>query len=605
MPQLNLLAKTSAFWHSLPVRYRGAIIIALPFSCLLVTLFASVLSRQNAIATYNQIDRTKTVILHSNRLLKILLDAETATRGYVISGNTTFLEPYNNARQELPKIINRLNQDLRDDAQGKRFKRIEVLAQKNISILEKRIEKLEQTKQNNIESPPAADTLLYQGKSVMDTIREVIDAFQEEELNQLDIYRQNLNDIRNKNITVLWFTVGISIFSYVGAIYLFSKLDWQIEGQQLQLNEKKSLLEGIMQNVVDGIITLDKRDKIDSFNQAAATMFGYQSQEVIGKEIKVLISQTNEFEKPQLQTNISATHQALPMYALGNRKVGDNFPVEISISDLEDGNGKMVIVRDVTERQQAREKLEANLQELSRLSILLASTNQALTERNQELDSFAYIASHDLKAPLRGIANLSQWLEEDIKEGLAPENQRQLQLLRQRVYRMEALIDSLLEYSRVGRVETPSEKVDVSELLAEVIDSLNPPSTFKIEIAPEMPVFMTKKLLLRQVFANLIGNAIKHHPRDDGFVKISVEEGSEFYQFIVADDGRGINPEHQDKVFTIFQTLESRDKKENTGVGLSIVKKIVESEGGTIKLNSQLGKGATFSFTWLKSTVEQ
>ena len=537
---MAIFKKTTAVWRSLPIRQRGAIIIALPFSCLIITLLASVWSRQNAIATYKQIDHTKTVILHSNRLLKILLDAETSTRGYIISRNRAFLKPYNTARKELPVIVNQLKQDLPDDAQGKRFKRIEVLAQKNIEILEKRIEKLEQTEQTNIELPPA-DALLYQGKTVMDTIREVIDAFQEEELHQLDIYREQLNDIRDKNIKILWFTVTISISSYVGAIYLFSKLDWQIEGQELQLKQKKSLLEGIMGNVVDGIITLDKQDKIDSFNQAAATMFGYQSQEVIGKNIDSLISEKIESEKPLFNQSISATHQALPMYALGNRQVGNNFPIEISISDLQDGNGKMVIVRDITEQTQAREKLEANVQELSRVSLLLANTNQALTERNQELDSFAYIASHDLKAPLRGIANLSQWLEEDIQNDLTPENQHQFELLRKRVYRMEALIDGLLEYSRVGRVQTASEEVDVSQLLAEIIDSLNPPPTFKIEIASDMPVFMTKKLLLRQVFANLLSNAIKHHPRNDGHIKISVEDKKELYKFIVSDDGNGID----------------------------------------------------------------
>ena len=601
---MAIFKKTTAVWRSLPIRYRGAIIIALPFSCLIITLLASVWSRQSAIATYREIDHTKTVILHSNRLLKILLDAETSTRGYIISRNRAFLEPYNTARKELPVIVNQLKQDLPDDAQGKRFKRIEVLAQRNIEILEKRIEKLEQTEQTLIESPPA-DALLYQGKSAMDTIREVIDAFQQEELRQLDVYSKQLNDIRDKNIKILWFTVTISISSYVGAIYLFSKLDWQIEGQELQLQEKKSLLEGIMGNVVDGIITLDKQDKIDSFNQAAATMFGYQSQEVIGKNLNILICEKIESEKPLFNKSISATHQSLPMYALGNRQIGANFPVEISISDLQDGNGKMVIVRDITEQRQAREKLEANVQELSRLSLLLANTNQALTQRNQELDSFAYIASHDLKAPLRGIVSLSQWLEEDIKNGLTPENQHQFELLRKRVYRMEALIDGLLEYSRVGRVQIASEEVDVSQLLAEIIDSLNPPPTFNIEIAGDMPVFTTKKLLLRQVFANLLSNAIKHHPRNDGNIKISVEDKKELYQFIVSDDGAGIELKNRDKIFTIFQTLQSRDKKENTGVGLSIVKKIVESEGGKIHLDSELGKGATFYFTWLKLSREQ
>ena len=200
--------------------------------------------------------------------------------------------------------------------------------------------------------------------------------------------------------------------------------------------------------------------------------------------------------------------------------------------------------------------------------------------------------------------NLSHWLEEDIKTDLTTENQHQFELLRKRVYRMEALIDGLLEYSRVGRIQTASEEVDVSKLLAEIIDSLNPQPTFKIEIASEMPVFKTKKLLLRQVFANLLSNAIKHHPRNDGHIKILVEDRKELYKFIVSDDGDGIDAKNQDKIFTIFQTLQSRDKKENTGVGLSIVKKIVESEGGEISLDSELGRGATFYFTWPKSVVE-
>ncbi|MBE9213870.1 CHASE3 domain-containing protein [Plectonema cf. radiosum LEGE 06105] len=598
MPQLNFLRKITTIWHSLPIRYRGAIIIALPFSCLIFTLFASVWSKENSLAIYQRIDHTKTIILDSNRLLGILLDAETGSRGYAISQNKNFLEPYNQAIQKLPEILNHLEQNLSNQAQINRFKIIENLAQQNITILEQRIAEVDRKKQNNI--PPSADILLYQGKDVMDNIRREINAFQEEELRQLDIYRQELDDISDKNNLVLWITLAISIASYIGTIYLFSKLDWQIAGQQLQLQGKKSLLKGIMENVVDGIITLDKQDKIDSFNQAAVTMFGYPSEEVIGEKINLLIPEINQTEKDQFTNTISATHQSLPMYMEGNRQVGANFPVEISISNLENGQGKMVIVRDITEQMQIREKLEANVQELSRLSLLLANTNQALTERNQELDNFAYIASHDLKAPLRGIRNLSQWLEEDIKDDLAPENQQQLELLRKRVYRMEALIDGLLEYSRVGRIEIAREKVDVNELLAEIIDSLNPPATFNIQISGEMPVFITKKLLLSQVFANLISNAIKHHPRNNGNISISVEDNGDFYKFAVADDGCGIDIQHQDRIFGIFQTLESRDKKENTGVGLSIVKKIIESEGCKIILDSELGKGATFRFTWLK-----
>jgi len=229
---------------------------------------------------------------------------------------------------------------------------------------------------------------------------------------------------------------------------------------------------------------------------------------------------------------------------------------------------------------------------------------EKVQERNQELDQFSHIVSHDLKAPLRAIANLSQWLEDDIADLIPEDNQQQLQLMRSRVYRMEALITGLLNYARVAREDIPSEAVSIEELLAETVDSLDPPSTFAIEIVRPLPTFTTKRILLNQVLANLIGNAIKHHDRPDGKVKISVEAETEFYRFNITDDGKGIAPSQQSRVFDIFQTVEGLDKKQgqnqSTGIGLAIVKKIVETEGGEIQLTSEIGKGSTFSFTWRK-----
>jgi PAS domain S-box-containing protein len=247
-------------------------------------------------------------------------------------------------------------------------------------------------------------------------------------------------------------------------------------------------------------------------------------------------------------------------------------------------------VEDISDRKQAEIKLKE-------LNATLEQASEQLSERNQELNRFVYIVSHDLKAPLRAIANLSQWIEDDLEGTLDEENQHQMQLLRQRVYRMEAIIDGLLNYSRVGRTEVATETVDVGKLLEEILDSLAPPPTFAIVIQPPMPTLVAKKLLLSQVFANLISNAIKHHPRADGKIEISATEREDYYEFAITDDGDGIAVENQAKIFEIFQTLKSKDSKESTGIGLAIVKKIVESEGGEIRLESNLGEGATFRFT--------
>lgn len=255
---------------------------------------------------------------------------------------------------------------------------------------------------------------------------------------------------------------------------------------------------------------------------------------------------------------------------------------------------------DITERKSVEEALQARAEELARLTSVLAKTNTALEKRNKELDQFAYIVSHDLKAPLRAIANLSQWIEEDVQDRLTSDTKHQMNLLRGRVHRMEALIEGILEYSRVGRVQTVKELVQVDDLLQNVIDSLVVPPKFTITVEPAMPVLMTEPLLLEQVFANLIGNAIGHHHRDDGNVNVSVQNRGEFYEFSVRDDGPGIAPQYHEKIFVIFQTLVARDRLENTGIGLSLVKKIVEDKGGSVWIESDEGKGATFCFTWPK-----
>ncbi|MBD1936083.1 ATP-binding protein [Microcoleus sp. FACHB-68] len=271
---------------------------------------------------------------------------------------------------------------------------------------------------------------------------------------------------------------------------------------------------------------------------------------------------------------------------------------------VRDSEGAVVKVRglmiDITEAKQAEETLSARAEELARLTIVLTQTNAALEKRNQELDQFAYVISHDLKAPLRAIANLSLWLEEDLGDKLGEDTQHQMNLLRGRVHRMENLINGILEYSRVGRLQTELETVSVEVILKDVIDSVAPPPTFTVEVCPGMPTLKTSRLLLEQVFSNLISNAIKHHDRPDGCVKVTFQEKKDFYEFSVADDGPGIAPQYHERVFVIFQTLQSRDTTENTGIGLSLVKKIVESEGGTISVDSQEGQGTAIRFTWPK-----
>ena len=269
-------------------------------------------------------------------------------------------------------------------------------------------------------------------------------------------------------------------------------------------------------------------------------------------------------------------------------------------SDRGEGRGYFGTIIDISERKQAETLSQQHKEQLISINQHLEHTASLLKKRNRELDEFTYVVSHDLKAPLRAIANLSVWMEEDLEDKLDDDTRYNLELLRSRVSRMQMFIESLLEYSRIGREKTPTETVAVKNLLVDIVDSLAPPPKFAIAIGEFMPTFNTQKIALQQVFTNLISNAIKHHHSQEGKIHISAAEDKEFYYFSVTDDGAGIAPEHQERIFGIFQTLSSRDNHENTGIGLSIVKKMVESQGGIIELESQVGRGTTFRFSWRK-----
>lgn len=234
-----------------------------------------------------------------------------------------------------------------------------------------------------------------------------------------------------------------------------------------------------------------------------------------------------------------------------------------------------------------------------------------LERSNRDLDQFAYVASHDLKAPLRAISTLAGWLEEDLGERLAPDEREQLQLMRGRVRRMDNLVEGILQYSRVSRLESQYERVELGALVQEVLEDLGTPPGVLVEAEPGLPALLTRRVRLKQVLANLITNAVKYHDKKGhgAWVKIGCriaggERGTpagglaDLIEIFVADNGPGIAPEHHRKIFQIFQTLQPRDKVESTGLGLALVSKLVEEEGGRVWVESEAGAGATFKVLW-------
>lgn len=261
-------------------------------------------------------------------------------------------------------------------------------------------------------------------------------------------------------------------------------------------------------------------------------------------------------------------------------------------------DGLVVTFIDITARKQAEDALRRLNQQLEQR---VEERTRELARSNRELDQFAYVASHDLKAPLRAVTNLANWISEDAAKALPEASQQHLEKLRVRIGRMERLLDDLLAYSRAGRHLHKPEWLDAADLVRSIQFFLALPPGFSFELEHPMPRLFAERVPLETVLRNLVGNAVKHHDRPDaGFVRVAAVDRGDWVEFSVADNGPGIAPQNQDRIFQIFQTLKPRDQVEGSGMGLAVVKKTVESQGGRIELTSDVGQGAVLRFTWPK-----
>ena len=255
---------------------------------------------------------------------------------------------------------------------------------------------------------------------------------------------------------------------------------------------------------------------------------------------------------------------------------------------------------EVHTADKGKDELSQLANSLNHMAEVLSENIRLLQRKNEELDQFAHIVSHDLKAPLRGIDNVITWIEEDHSTELPPKIREYIQLIKGRLLRAENMIRGILLYARVGKQNPEREYINLNALAQDIMESLVLRPGLRMEIQKNLPEIYSERIPLQQVLSNLIGNAIKYHDKPDGYIKFYVKNYSDHYEFFVADDGPGISKTYHDKIFAIFQTLQERDSFESTGIGLAIVKKILDDRKQKITVNSEPGKGTTFSFTWPK-----
>ena len=369
---------------------------------------------------------------------------------------------------------------------------------------------------------------------------------------------------------------------------------------QREIEHERAQLQQVLMEAPASISVSEGPDHVVVMQNAISRQL-IGGRDLVGRRARDVFTEESVREVLALQDRVYATGEPFSGREVhvafdrdGDGEVEDGY-FNFVYQPLLDAEGKVYGILthavEVTDQVLSRKEVEQKAEELARLT-------HELERSNRELDQFAYVASHDLKAPLRGIANLTQWIEEDLGDRVTGESREHMQLLKGRVHRMEALIDGILSYSRAGRIREKPEHVDVAKLLGESVELLSPPPETEIVIGPVMPTIETERVPLQQVFMNLIGNAIKYNQRPGARVEITVQPAKGMHQFSVADNGPGIAPQYQEKIWQIFQTLAARDKVEGTGIGLSVVRKIVEARGGKAWLESEVGRGSTFHFTW-------
>jgi PAS domain S-box-containing protein len=367
----------------------------------------------------------------------------------------------------------------------------------------------------------------------------------------------------------------------------------RIRRESRERRESEERLRAVVDTAADAIITIDPLGSIQSFNPAATRLFGYAAAEVIGRNVSLLMP---EPDRSQHDGYLRRYLESGEPHVIGvgrevtaQRKDGSRMPIGLAVSEMHLGSRRMFtgILHDLTHRKRA-EARQAEL--IDDLQVV-----------NEELKNFAYVVSHDLKAPLRGIGSLADWLLSDYADKLDDQGREYLTLMKGRVSRMDALIDGILVYSRIGRVNETHVAVDLNALVAETVQMLAPPPEVVVTVEGTLPTVIGEHIRLQQVFQNLISNAIKHRDKPEGRIRIACTDAGDAWQLSVADNGPGIETRHHERIFQLFQVLTPRDQKESTGVGLALVKKIVELYGGRVWLESRPGEGSTFFFTLPKA----
>jgi PAS domain S-box-containing protein len=340
----------------------------------------------------------------------------------------------------------------------------------------------------------------------------------------------------------------------------------------------KDYFNNIIQSMADSLVVVNTEGKITMMNKATESLLGYTEEELLGQHIEIIFEKNPYEEEIFTQLIKNTTIENTEKVYL--TKKGDKIPVLFSSAIIHnragESQGVVCLALDITERKEAERK---------QMQLL------------QELKEFAYVTSHDLKAPIRGIATLTNWLSTDYGDKLDENGKEQINLLLGRVNRMQNLITGILEYSKIGRDKEERVEINLNKLVRDIINNIPRPENIEIKVENDLPSIISDRTRISQIFYYLLHNAVKYMDKSKGEIAIHCRSDNGNWHFNISDNGPGIDEKYFKKIFQIFQTLNPRDEIESTGTGLTLAKKIIETNGGNIWIESEVGKGSSFHFT--------
>lgn len=409
-----------------------------------------------------------------------------------------------------------------------------------------------------------------------------------------------------KNVSYLFVLIGLFISMYE----TFRRVEHEVaERKRAELAREDSHIRYQIVNdtLLDGLVVASEQGIIESFNPGAEQLFGYAATEVLGKNVSVLTPEPHRTYHDAYVRHYVQTGEARVIGRAreveGKRKDGSLFPLELSLSEMRIGRRRLfsALLRDISERKSAQAKLHAR--------------ERALKRSNEELEKFAYVASHDLKEPLRKVQAFGDRLALHYQSALDAQGLDYLKRMQNAAERMGLLIDGLLTFSRVSTRGERCQPIDLNQILAGVVSDLEigiAETGAKVEVE-RLAKIEADPLQMRQIFQNLLGNALKFRkPNIPPVVRVKSELFEEKTDsgliirkchILFSDNGIGFDPRYAERIFEVFQRLHGRDEYEGTGVGLAICRKIAERHGGSLTATSTPGEGATFILT-LKATHE-